>query len=127
MNWSLVFSSLKLGLAKKKKRNPFLDLIKNKSRRLGMTRAIQNTGFSCMKCGKEILPLTNGSYRNHCPHCLSSRHVDNKPGDRSSQCKGLMKPIGLRFNSKRLSSSSPMHSLRRNQGKQSSRLYCSTR
>ncbi|NMB38010.1 MAG: RNHCP domain-containing protein [Firmicutes bacterium] len=66
-----------------------------------MTRAIQNTGFSCMKCGKEILPLTNGSYRNHCPHCLSSRHVDNKPGDRSSQCKGLMKPIGLRFNSKK--------------------------
>ena len=66
-----------------------------------MTRAIQNVGFICMQCGKEVLPLTNGSYRNHCPRCLYSKHVDERPGDRRNLCHGLMKPIGLRFNSKK--------------------------
>jgi RNHCP domain len=38
--------------------------------------------------------LTNGSYRNHCCACLWSKHVDaDKPGDRSSRCFGLMRPI----------------------------------
>lgn len=66
-----------------------------------MTRAIQNVGFICMKCGEEILPLTNGSYRNHCPRCLYSKHVDQIPGDRSHPCKGLMQPIAIRFHSKK--------------------------
>ena len=34
--------------------------------------------------------------RNHCPHCLWSKHVDDTvPGDRASVCDGMMKPVGL--------------------------------
>ena len=32
-------------------------------------------------------------YTNHCPQCLWSRHVDNNPGDRASDCGGMMAPI----------------------------------
>jgi hypothetical protein len=39
--------------------------------------------------------LTDGSYRNHCPACLYSRHVDVRPGDRANPCGALMAPIGL--------------------------------
>lgn len=39
-----------------------------------------------------VAPLTNGSYRNHCPVCLWSKHVDIKPGDRASDCLGMMQP-----------------------------------
>jgi len=43
-----------------------------------------------------IPDLESGSYRNHCPHCLYSKHVDEKgPGDRASECKSLMKPVGI--------------------------------
>lgn len=46
-------------------------------------------------------PLTNGSYRNHCPFCLYSRHVDMRPGDRASACGGLMEPVDLLYHSKK--------------------------
>ena len=39
-----------------------------------------------------VAPVTNGSYRNHCPLCLWSKHVDVKPGDRASDCLGMMRP-----------------------------------
>lgn len=42
-----------------------------------------------------MVPLTNGSYRNHCPACLYSKHVDTVPGDRAATCHGLMRPVGL--------------------------------
>jgi hypothetical protein len=42
-----------------------------------------------------VRPLVNGSYRNHCPACLWSRHVDVLPGDRAADCGGLMEPIGV--------------------------------
>ena len=52
--------------------------------------------FVCENCGANVAPLENGSYRNHCPRCLWSKHVDDKgPGDRASVCGGLMKPIAL--------------------------------
>ena len=60
-----------------------------------------NEGFICENCGKEILPLHNGSCRNHCPYCFYSKHVDNVPGDRLSNCGGLMKPVGYDYNSKK--------------------------
>ena len=31
----------------------------------------------------------------HCPNCLSSVHVDEKPGDRMSRCYGVMEPIAV--------------------------------
>ena len=50
----------------------------------------------CEHCGKQVSPLEHGTYRNHCPHCLHSKHVDAQgPGDRASVCGGLMEPIGL--------------------------------
>lgn len=56
--------------------------------------------FICLNCQKEIPDnkLIGTANRNHCPFCLWSRHVDLKiPGDRKSNCFGLMKPISLAF------------------------------
>lgn len=65
-------------------------------------RELENTGFICVNCSFEVLPLSNGSYRNHCPNCLHSLHVDLKiPGDRLSTCKGVMKPICVEYNSRK--------------------------
>lgn len=42
----------------------------------------------------------NGSYRNHCPHCLYSRHVDaDRPGDRAADCRALMRPVAVEHHS----------------------------
>jgi hypothetical protein len=64
-----------------------------------MSRKEENTGFICQKCGRAVLPLSNGSYRNHCPFCLFSKHVDDTPGDRREHCGGLMEPVGVRYRS----------------------------
>lgn len=55
-----------------------------------------NVGFKCQNCGAQVEPLTSGGRnRNHCPFCLYSLHVDEEtPGDRLSDCHGLMAPIG---------------------------------
>lgn len=54
-----------------------------------------NEGFQCGNCSAQV-PPQQGSCRNHCTQCLTSRHVDAEfPGDRASKCLGLMKPIGL--------------------------------
>ena len=50
--------------------------------------------FICEYCNKEVTPLKYTS-RDHCPYCLYSKHVDINPGDRSNECKGLLKPIGI--------------------------------
>lgn len=52
--------------------------------------------FVCKVCGAPVSPENAGSrHRNHCPKCLSSVHVDNRPGDRASLCQGIMDPIGV--------------------------------
>ena len=66
-----------------------------------MNKKKQNTGFICENCGIKVIPLTNGSYRNHCPECLYSKHVDIIPGDRKNKCGALMQPIGLGYNGKK--------------------------
>ena len=65
-----------------------------------MARHEENQGFICLHCGQLVTPLTNGSYRNHCPACLHSLHVDIEPGDRAARCGGLMAPIGLAYKPK---------------------------
>lgn len=50
--------------------------------------------FKCEVCSKEVLPL-GYTARNHCPHCLFSKHVDINPGDRKSECQGILKPISI--------------------------------
>jgi DNA-directed RNA polymerase subunit RPC12/RpoP len=61
----------------------------------------RNTGFVCTVCGAEVPPLANGSCRNHCPRCLHSLHVDESPGDRASDCGGLLEPIGAEHSGKK--------------------------
>ena len=51
------------------------------------TRTIEN--FTCDHCAYAV--VGNG-YTNHCPDCLWSKHVDNSPGDRASECCAMMKP-----------------------------------
>jgi hypothetical protein len=61
-----------------------------------VSRRTENAGFVCLHCSMPVRPLTNGGYRNHCPFCLWSRHVDGaRPGDRSSRCGAPMAPVGL--------------------------------
>jgi hypothetical protein len=58
--------------------------------------------FTCEHCGEQVSPLVHGSYRNHCPFCLYSKHVDESgPGDRESSCGGLMEPTGLEYSGKK--------------------------
>ena len=50
--------------------------------------------FVCDHCGMHVQPLAHGTYRNHCPGCLFSKHVDlTGPGDRANPCHGLMQPV----------------------------------
>lgn len=57
-------------------------------------------GFGCDHC-HEWAPINEemGTHnRNHCPHCLWSKHLDDTtPGDRKSDCKQGMRPIALTF------------------------------
>ncbi len=55
--------------------------------------------FICEVCGEEVDKL-NYSSRDHCNHCLSSKHVDINPGDRMSTCKGMLVPISVEKSSK---------------------------
>ncbi len=66
-----------------------------------MSRKEENTSFTCIHCGQQIKSLKNGSYRNHCPYCLYSLHLDIKIGDRANDCKGVMKPIGVKSHKKK--------------------------
>lgn len=51
---------------------------------------VRNEAFHCLHCDFDVPPLDRGE-RNHCPRCLRSRHVDGPvPGDRASDCGGLM-------------------------------------
>ncbi len=58
-----------------------------------------NADFTCKHCGGFVSALraVSGMFnRNHCSHCLYSRHVDLfTPGDRLCACKSLMAPVGL--------------------------------
>jgi hypothetical protein len=61
-----------------------------------LARDIENSAFVCAHCGGRVPPLSNGSYRNHCPFCLWSKHVDDqRPGDRASACLGPMAPVAV--------------------------------
>lgn len=52
--------------------------------------------FICASCGNTVAPPEQGTAnRNHCPHCLHSLHLDLRPGDRRSGCRGVMIPIGV--------------------------------
>jgi hypothetical protein len=55
----------------------------------------RNEGFTCEACSFAVPPAA-GTYRNHCPQCLTAKHVDDKiPGDRQSRCGGRMPTIAI--------------------------------
>ncbi len=56
--------------------------------------------FTCENCGKPIEPL-GYTCRDHCSHCLCSKHVDINPGDREEECHGLLEPIRVELDSKK--------------------------
>ncbi len=52
--------------------------------------------FTCKVCGRLVVPEgAESDHRNHCPNCLHSLHVDEEPGDRASDCGGIMEPVGV--------------------------------
>jgi len=52
--------------------------------------------FTCKVCDWLVTPEGAGSdHRNHCPNCLCSLHVDVEPGDRASDCGGIMDPVAV--------------------------------
>lgn len=50
--------------------------------------------FICENCHKKVSKL-NYSARDHCNHCLYSKHVDINPGDRMNDCLGLLVPTDV--------------------------------
>lgn len=50
--------------------------------------------FICENCNKKVFTLKY-SARDHCPHCLWSKHLDINPGDRQNSCKGMLIPIDI--------------------------------
>lgn len=56
------------------------------------TRKIED--FLCDNCK---FGVSGNGYTNHCPRCLWSKHVDINPGDRMSECLGMMKPISTEY------------------------------
>ncbi|PIT98144.1 MAG: RNHCP domain protein [Candidatus Andersenbacteria bacterium CG10_big_fil_rev_8_21_14_0_10_54_11] len=53
----------------------------------------RNDAFTCEHCRTHV-SAARGTSRNHCPACLTSKHVDSSiPGDRSANCRGLMPAI----------------------------------
>ncbi|ASF08126.1 hypothetical protein NBRGN_088_00440 [Nocardia brasiliensis NBRC 14402] len=53
--------------------------------------------FRCVGCRMDVSVTAPGTaHRNHCPHCLSSRHVDGRvPGDRAATCRGRMVAVSM--------------------------------
>lgn len=60
-----------------------------------MARKTENSDFVCLMCNKHVKAIAKGTIRNHCPFCLFSVHVDILPGDRASNCHGLMRPVAV--------------------------------
>lgn len=50
--------------------------------------------FVCDVCGGEVKKL-GYTARDHCPYCLSSKHVDINPGDRLCDCLGVLVPVSI--------------------------------
>ena len=53
--------------------------------------------FRCAQCRLDVSMHAPGTaHRNHCPSCLTSKHVDDhRPGDRASPCGARMEPIAI--------------------------------
>ncbi|MCL2353153.1 MAG: RNHCP domain-containing protein [Defluviitaleaceae bacterium] len=66
-----------------------------------MGRKTENSSFICVNCGLDVQAIKKGTIRNHCPFCLFSLHLDISPGDRQSDCHGVLRPIDIVSHSKK--------------------------
>lgn len=79
-----------------------IDLSRKRKKHIDQTRHREEHqgGFTCSHCS-DWAPINEHigtQNRNHCPHCLWSKHLDeDKLGDRKSECKSGMEPIALTF------------------------------
>jgi hypothetical protein len=66
----------------------------NDHRRRARQRA---STFRCAHCRLDVSMQAPGTaHRNHCPSCLTSRHVDlRRPGDRAAECGARMEPLAV--------------------------------
>jgi DNA-directed RNA polymerase subunit RPC12/RpoP len=81
---------------------PFLDATEWSTNSLRRERRGADRGgrepasFRCVRCSADVPASAPGTaHRNHCPVCLWSRHVDDEPGDRRSDCHASMEPIAI--------------------------------
>lgn len=66
-----------------------------------MTFTVINEEFDCRHCATHNEKLAGGC-RNHCKNCLYSLHLDeSNPGDRQSDCHGLMTPFKIDHSGKK--------------------------
>lgn len=81
--------------APKRRRDDVSTVATKKERR--RARRPETDVFRCRHCRAMVGPtISGGRFRNHCPLCLHSRHVDGpRPGDRASRCRAKMAPVGL--------------------------------
>ena len=56
--------------------------------------------FVCENCGKSVEKAGN-TCRNHCPFCLTSKHVDINPGDRANPCQGKLVAFSYELSAKK--------------------------
>lgn len=53
--------------------------------------------FRCVQCRLDVSMRAPGTaHRNHCPSCLTSRHLDLRtPGDRAADCGARMEAMAI--------------------------------
>ena len=69
-----------------------------RARRRERHRVKEPGSFRCVNCRIDVPTDAPGTqHRNHCPACLWSRHVDDRPGDRAmlEECGSGMEPIAI--------------------------------
>lgn len=85
--------------ANRPRRRPLPPTARAEPRYRSRQRRNETAPFRCGRCRSMIEPpAAGGRYRNHCPLCLTSRHVDAaRPGDRACPCRALMPAVGTYF------------------------------
>ena len=57
---------------------------------------VASGSFRCCECRLDVsMDAPGAAHRNHCPNCLWSKHVDERPGDRASHCGAGMEPLAI--------------------------------
>ncbi|XKK37436.1 RNHCP domain-containing protein [Nocardiopsis sp. ARC36] len=57
---------------------------------------LRTSTFTCLRCGLSVSALApEGERRDHCPSCLTSRHVVDQVRGGRSDCGGRMVPVSV--------------------------------